>query len=198
MISSYSLRCSLLHRETWLHRIAYIVHYYRGEHDFIRLFALFINTKRNVPSSNCVVHYYNVERNLIRLSELFIIATWNVNSSKFSAFFIVKIGNMTSSVCVVHYYKEERDFNRLRVHLYKGEPENIRLSALFIITKGDVNSSDCQRCSLLHSGSWLHQIVRFFFNTKGNVTSSKYLRCSLLQRGTRLHQITLFIITKGT
>ena len=109
-------------------------------------------------------------------------------------------------VCSVIYYKREREFmSLLRCPLLHEEREFIRLSAMFNITKGNVNSTDGLFCPLIQRRTSLHQIVRvvhyykrerefirlsvLFFVKKGIAISSDCLRCSLLLMGTCLQQI---------
>lgn len=130
------LRCPLLHEER----------------EFIRLSAMFNITKGNVNSTDglfCpliqrrtslhqivrVVHYYNRERDFMRLTTLFLLKMGTIIIRLSALFIMTNRKYLHQIVCSVHYYKWERDF--------------IRLSALLDNTKGNVNLSECQRCSLL-------------------------------------------------
>jgi len=162
--SSDCLPCSLLQRGTRFYQTVRVVHYYKGEREFMRFSSLFIIINGDVTSwvSMCcsllqtgtflhqfvsVFHYYKWVRDFIRLSALFI---------------VTKGTRLHHNVCVVHYYKLESDFMRLHCSLWQ-------MGTWFheIVC---VNSSDCLRCSLLHWGTWLHQIALFII-TNGNVVS---------------------------
>ena len=121
--SSDCLPFSLLQSVTWIHQIVCAVHYYKGDRQFIRMYALFIITNANVISSVCL-RYSLIKRepDFIRLRWLLLqIGTW-----------------LHQIVCVVQHYERERDF--------------IIFFALFFITKWYVTSSDCLLCLLWHSG----------------------------------------------
>jgi len=176
--SSDCLRCSLLQSCTWPHQIVRVVHYYNRERDFmrlttlfllkmgtiiIRLSALFIMTNRKyLHQIVCSVHYYKWERDFIRLSALLDNTKGNVNLSECQRCSLLKMWTclhvfvlrcsllqkwpwLLQIACLFHYYKVLLEF--------------IRLSALFIITKGIANSSECMRCSLLQMRTWFHQFV---------------------------------------
>jgi len=103
---------------------------------------------------------------------------------RLSGFSLLQRGTCLHQIeSVDHYYKREREF--------------IRFSALFIITKGYVTSSECLRCSLLEMGTWIHQIELFIF-TNRELNSSDYIVVHYYKGERDLFRLSaLLIITNG-
>ena len=155
-----------------------------------------------------------MDLSFIRLSAIFIITWVKVTSKDCLRFSYLQKGTwLHQIVWVVHKCKWENDFIRLLCSLLLREREFIRLSAMFIITKDNVTSSDFIFCSLLWRRTWHHHIAyvvhnykreldltrlsAIFIITKGNVNSSDCLHCSLLRTWTWHHLNAFFVITSG-
>ena len=188
------LLCSLWQMGTWIHEIVCVAHYYKGEHVFIRLSALFIIKKGNENSSECL-RCSLLQRGTWLQIALFIITNWNVNSSVCLRCLSLQKGTWIHQIIwVVNYSKGEIEFVRLSACFLLLKMGNwLHEIALFIITKWKVNSSNCPRCSFLQRRMWFHQIVCVFIITMGIVNSSDFLRCSLWKRGTWLHYTVGFV-----